>query len=91
MLHILKSQSIASTALKYVSEEDCILLIEDAVYLANDKHQQHALINRFNVYCLKEDADARAIKSFISSEISLIGYRQFARLTAEHEQSLTWD
>ncbi len=91
MLHIVKTQQAIHSALPYMANGDDILLIEDAVYLANPKHAQNSLLPSVSVSVLRADIDARGLGDHISAQITCVGYSGFVSLTERHQQSLTWE
>jgi tRNA 2-thiouridine synthesizing protein B len=93
MLHIIKRQQAIAAALKqFESNTDAILLIEDAVYLANPNHHSHSLISAFNrVFVLAPDLRARGLSQLVSDNLTQVEYLGFVELTESHSASLTWD
>ena len=92
MLHIVKSQQAIPEVLRYAQSSDAILLVEDAVYLANPKHHLYDCILRHNeVVVLSPDSRARGISDLISHQIIQVDYLGFVELTERFQQSLTWD
>jgi tRNA 2-thiouridine synthesizing protein B len=91
MLHIVKTQSAIQSALSCVQSGDVLLLIEEAVYLANGRHHLHEALANQDVFVLLPDVVARGIMSSISTTINPIDYIGFVSLTEQHEQSLSWE
>ncbi|MEX3074386.1 sulfurtransferase complex subunit TusB [Vibrio alginolyticus] len=91
MLHIIKTVSALEDALALCSEQDDILLIEDAVYAANPQHQAFSKVKHSNVYVLESDIQARGMVNRISPSVTVVNYQGFVKLTANQEKSLTWD
>lgn len=91
MLHIVKTQQAIHSVLLSVGSGDAILLIEDAVYLANPKHHLHAQLSGLSVFVLIADIQARGIQSLIDTQLHQVDYSVFVKLTAEHATSLTWE
>lgn len=93
MLHIIKRQQAISAALtQFESTTDAILLIEDAVYLANPSHCSHSSIaDRCGVFVLAPDLRARGLSQLVSDGIAQVEYIGFVELTECHSASLTWE
>lgn len=91
MLHMIKSCRALSEAVQYVSGDDALLLIEDAVYAANAQHQDFSLLMPFTAFVLNADAQARAISNRISPSVTVVDYSGFVDLTAAHTHTMTWD
>ncbi|MFD2228630.1 sulfurtransferase complex subunit TusB [Alkalimarinus sediminis] len=101
-LHILnrspKQPQPASQCARFYSNNDSVLLIEDAVYYATSATYQR-LLNPFQlrknqptptVYALVEDLEARGLASLIHSDIKPISYDQFVDLTVTHDKTSSW-
>ncbi|WP_018691800.1 sulfurtransferase complex subunit TusB [Algicola sagamiensis] len=71
--------------LSYVTQQDAILLTQDAAYRAN--HSLRDLPTK-QLFVLHDDAAARGIQPV--SEIQCITYAQFVQLTFDFGNSLTW-
>ncbi len=91
MLHIIKTISALEDAVLLCSEQDAILLIEDAVYAANPQHQAFSQVKHSKVFALQSDIQARGMVNRISPSVSVVGYSGFVELTAKQDKSLTWD
>lgn len=91
MLHIVKLQTSLLSVSRYYQDGDVILLIEDAVYCANTKHQYYSFLSDKKAFCLSEDLQARGLNEQVSSDITCVDYRGFVRLTAEFSPLMTWD
>ncbi|MGR5238819.1 sulfurtransferase complex subunit TusB [Vibrio alfacsensis] len=91
MLHIIKSVAALDDAMALYSEQDDVLLIEDAVYAANPQHQAFSKVKGPSVFALQGDIDARGMTNRISPSVSTIGYEGFVELTVKQDKSLTWD
>ncbi len=91
MLHIIKTVSALEDAVVLYSEQDDILLVEDAVYAANPQHQAFSQVKHNKVFVLESDIQARGMANRISPSVDLVSYSGFVELTAKHAQSLTWD
>ncbi len=91
MLHIIKTVSALEDAVALSGEQDDILLIEDAVYVANPQHQAFSPVKHCKISVLESDVQARGIANRISPSVTVVGYSGFVELTARHDKSLTWD
>lgn len=90
MLHIVKTQQAIHSTLLSVANGDDILLIEDAVYLANPKHHLYALLAGYSISVLSADLKARGIAALVAENIQPVDYLGFVELTEQHPNSLTW-
>lgn len=90
MLHIIKTCQALQEAMPYLTCDDAILLLEDAVYAANEKHQYFPTACHAELFVLEEDTQARAITALISERIARVDYCGFVDLTARHSHSITW-
>jgi len=91
MLHIIKTVSALEEAVVVYSEQDDILLIEDAVYAANPQHRAFSHIKNTTVFALESDVQARGIANRISPSVKVVSYSGFVELTVKQDKSLTWD
>ncbi|MGR5546868.1 sulfurtransferase complex subunit TusB [Vibrio sp. PNB22_2_2] len=91
MLHIIKSVAALDDVMALYSEQDDVLLIEDAVYAANPQHNAFSKVKGPSVFALQSDIDARGMANRISHSVRLISYEGFVELTVKQEKSLTWD
>ncbi|OOQ65415.1 sulfurtransferase complex subunit TusB [Vibrio parahaemolyticus] len=91
MLHIIKTVSALEDACALYSEQDAVLLIEDAVYAANPQHKAFSQIKHAAVFALKSDIQARGMANRIGPSVTVVDYVGFVELTAKHDKSLTWD
>jgi tRNA 2-thiouridine synthesizing protein B len=91
MLHIIKTVSALEDAVVLYSEQDNILLIEDAVYAANPLHRAFRYIKNTSVFALESDIEARGITNRISPSVVVVSYSGFVELTVNQDKSLTWD
>lgn len=89
-LHIINKhqEDLLSDCLRSMSENDSLLLIEDAVYFLLKDSQLSSI--KHNVYCLTPDCDARGIKPEISNTIQACNDTEFVELICRHEKSLSW-
>ncbi|MEL7293177.1 MAG: sulfurtransferase complex subunit TusB [Pseudomonadota bacterium] len=91
MLHIIKSVSALSEAVRLCQQHDELLLIEEAVYAAIPQHSAFHQLKKRSVFALKNDLDARGIPHRISPSIDVVDYVGFVALTVKQDKSLTWD
>lgn len=91
MLHIIKSVAALDDAMALYSEQDDVLLIEDAVYAANPQHKAFSKVKGPSMFALQSDIEARGMSNRINPSIEVIGYAGFVELTAKQAKSLTWD
>ncbi len=78
--------------LRLVTPDDAILLLQDGVTAAVQDSESLALLLKSNAFlcALKEDIIARGLIDKISSEIKVVDYNYFVKLTTEHHPCLTW-
>ncbi len=91
MLHIVKTVSALEEAAALYSEQDDILLTEDAVYAANPQHRTFSLVKHTQLYALESDIQARGMSNRISPSVAVVSYAGFVELTIKQDKSLTWD
>ncbi|MDV6254143.1 sulfurtransferase complex subunit TusB [Vibrio sp. EA2] len=91
MLHIIKTVSALESAVAMFSEQDDILLMEDAVYAANPQHPAFHHVKNATVFALESDIQARGMGNRISPSVTIVSYTGFVNLTVKQEKSLTWD
>lgn len=91
MLHIIKSVAALDDAMALYSEQDDVLLIEDAVYAANPQHNAFSKVKGPSVFALQSDIDARGMANRMSPSVRTISYEGFVELTVKQDKSLTWD
>ncbi|WP_423839935.1 sulfurtransferase complex subunit TusB [Vibrio mytili] len=91
MLHIIKSVPAIQDAMAMYSEQDDILLIEDAIYSANPQHPAFHYLKKASTFVLESDIQARGMVNRISPSIQIVNYSGFVELTANQDKSLTWD
>lgn len=90
MLHIVKCALALQELNHAYQEDDKVLLIEDAVYMANAHHPMFTILKPMNVQVLEADAQARGILHRLSPSVAVVDYAKFVQLTAQHASSLTW-
>lgn len=77
-----------SDALLFITAEDGILLMGDAVYALTNQSLQLQLDDTLaTLYALKEDALARAINT---DSIKVIDYEQFVLLCTQYSKVVSW-
>ncbi|MBM7037282.1 DsrH/TusB family sulfur relay protein [Vibrio ulleungensis] len=88
-LHIISSLEQLSVALPFISNDDHLLLIQQAAYLALAEHPKKSLLEKVNSYSfLDTDLLSRGlIQRHDSQAISMAG---FVELTARHSKSIHW-
>ena len=97
MLHIVNKSPLERPSLDAclrVAEPGSILLIEDAVYAAARGTAGAARLaaakDRFKVYVLLPDAEARAIADRLIEGATTVGYDGFVDLVANHRNCQSW-
>ncbi|WP_083172618.1 sulfurtransferase complex subunit TusB [secondary endosymbiont of Trabutina mannipara] len=102
MLYILNRSPYLSdfkSVLRIINcNEDCnddfnddLLLISDGVILGlNNSFFSKKIKNSMNIYALKNDIEARGLFSYYLSNIKLIDYIDFIKLTEKNLQQVTW-
>ncbi len=91
MLHVIKTDAALKRVHPFYSEQDSILLIEDAVYAANPLHYAFELLAGKTVFVLQADAKARGIHHRISPSTTITDYLGFVELTEQHHSTMTWE
>lgn len=95
MLHTLSTSpwhADIAGMLRLMGEGDDLLLIADGV-LAALEHGHFIEILRsapISIHVLNEDAQARGLCAQISSDVSVVSYTDFVRLTVKHSAQLAW-
>jgi tRNA 2-thiouridine synthesizing protein B len=97
MLHIVNKSPRERPSLDAclrIAEPGSILLIEDAVYAAARGSEASARLaaarDRFKLYVLLPDAEARAIADRLIDGVTPVGYDGFVDLVAEHRNCQSW-
>lgn len=92
MLHIVNQSPFTSNSLesclRVAQSNDVILLIEDAVLAVG--WAELAKPNKFTIYALKSDIEARGLSDKVIAKIKLIDYAEFVELTVQHHPIQTW-
>lgn len=95
-LHVL-NQSPYNTqqfdrVLKWATQNDTLLLIEDAVYAISLKGMdQIKSLQNFKVFVLEADLLIRGLKNVVPMWMNVITDVQWVGLTAEHSNIISWD
>lgn len=90
-LHIIKSASadVISRLPDIISDEDQILLIEDACYLHSIAQQ--TLVTQASILALTEHMQTRGLLAKAqASGIRMISFKEWVLLTHKHPQAVTW-
>jgi tRNA 2-thiouridine synthesizing protein B len=97
MLHIVNKSPRERPSLDAclrIAEPGSLLLIEDGVYAAargsESAARVQAALDRFKVYVLLPDAEARAIADRLIDGVTAVGYDGFVDLVAEHPNCQSW-
>lgn len=96
MLHVVKKSPFASHSLeqclRYITSQDQLLLIEDAVIAAVDNQMWQTRLQQAGVlvYALREDVQARALLAKVSVNINLVDTAGFVELTEKNQNILSW-
>tara|TARA_Y100000817_G_C16759902_1_gene501148 strand:- start:266 stop:568 length:303 start_codon:yes stop_codon:yes gene_type:complete len=99
MLHTLNKspfeKNSLETCLRLIDKGSSILFIEDGVYSAikNTKYEQKIIksLENIKMYVLEPDIQARGLdKSSLITNIEVIDYRGFVKLTVENEKIQNW-
>ncbi len=97
MLHIVNKSPQERPSLDAclrIAAPGSLLLIEDAVYAAArgtpGAARIKATMDRFKVYVLLPDAEARAIADRLIEGVATVGYDGFVDLVANHRNCQSW-
>lgn len=97
MLHIVNKSPLERPALDTclrIARGGSLLLIEDGVYAAargaGAAERLRLALERFKVYVLLPDAEARAIADRLVEGVTPIGYDGFVDLVASHRSCQSW-
>lgn len=90
-LHLVNKAQHSHTALKdclsVCTAGDAIVLIEDGVYNACNKHE----VDGVEIFAMQSDIDARGLSQILQTEgITLIGYPELVELSVQHHSSINW-
>lgn len=81
-------QSLA-LKLRYRSEHDPVLLLQDAVVLASQPRMVEQL-NQYPLFLLSDDLNARGLTPAAGLNVTLIDYPAFVGLTLSTTQQVNW-
>lgn len=97
MLHIINKSPMGSVSLDSclrVAQQGDILLIEDAVYAATSGNAFEGRITealqRFKVYVLQPDLEARGLADRLMSGVTPVDYGGFVDLVASNKSCQSW-
>jgi tRNA 2-thiouridine synthesizing protein B len=98
MLHIVNKSHTQTNSLqsclRLAKAGHALLLIEDGVYAAVRGHRAaaalHAVLDKFKVYVLQPDLEARGMQAALADGITPVDYGGFVDLVAEHSTSQSW-
>ena len=97
MLHIVNKSPLERPSLDAclrIAEPGSMLLIEDAVYAATRGSAAAARLDaakdRFKVYVLLPDVEARAIADRLIDGVTTVDYDGFVDLVAKHRNCQSW-
>jgi tRNA 2-thiouridine synthesizing protein B len=97
MLHIINKSPLTNSSLDSclrVAQSGDILLIEDAVYAATSGNAFEAKVReameRFNIYVLQPDLEARGLADRIIEGVSPVDYGGFVDLTTTNKNCQSW-
>lgn len=85
-LFILNHPNSYQDCLTAMSNDDELILIEDAVQLA----PSITVETPYPIYALSDDLIARGIADKVPAQIQTINYDEFVDLTLKHETTLSW-
>ncbi|MDF2180506.1 sulfurtransferase complex subunit TusB [Neptuniibacter sp. CAU 1671] len=96
-LHLINAQPDALTTYQHcfmaLSNEDAILLIEDAVYAATSR----VVAQRFTelpagvrLYVLQPDVEARGLPALLSERFTQVDDAGFVSLCCQHDKVISW-
>jgi tRNA 2-thiouridine synthesizing protein B len=97
MLHIVNKSPLERPSLDNclrIARSGSLLLIEDGVYAAArgsaGAERLRGALERFKVYVLLPDAEARAIADRLVEGVAPVGYDGFVDLVASHRSCQSW-
>ena len=83
ILHTINKPDGLLGCMELIEDTDLVLLIEDGVYLANDRIPGA-------VHALRTDVLARGFKILERQQIKLIDYKEFVELTCRADKICAW-
>ena len=95
MLHTLSTSpwhADIAGMLRLMGEGDDLLLRADGVLAALENGYFIEILRSvpISIHVLNEDAQARGLSAQISSDVSVVSYTDFVRLTVKHSAQLGW-
>ena len=96
MLHIISTSPFQTQALqhclRYISQDDEILLVQDAVVAGIVKNTWNEAIKGAGVkiYLLAADLAARGLAEKVDGDIEVVDFDGFVALTVKHESQMKW-
>ena len=98
MLHIVnkspQERNTLDSCLRVAQSGGAILLIEDGVYAVIKGNvaeaKLKAAMDKFKLYALAPDVDARGIADRVMEGITLVDYTGFVNLVAENKNCQSW-
>ncbi|MGF1874315.1 sulfurtransferase complex subunit TusB [Photobacterium frigidiphilum] len=86
------TQSLQS-CLRYISQDDEILLLQDAVFagLRENILSKTIKVSGVKIYLLKEDLLARGIENKVDEYFEVVDYSGFVSLSIQHEAQMKWE
>nr|WP_298415092.1 sulfurtransferase complex subunit TusB [uncultured Halomonas sp.] len=93
-LHLL-NRSVASShvyrdALRAMSDDDYLLLIEDGVYGAVAPLVEHFSSIAGRLFALREDLESRGLEGRCAESVIVVDTEGFVQLTEETERTVSW-
>ena len=85
-LHLVKSTTGYLSCLNIATEQDAVLLLNDATYLLC---QQQTPLHP-HIFALETDLAARNILHNVPNTLTIIDYSQMVELSIQHNNSMTW-
>ncbi|MGZ0750932.1 sulfurtransferase complex subunit TusB [Kluyvera sichuanensis] len=95
MLHTLRTSpwhADISGMTRLMDDGDDLLLIADGVLAAveNGRFLEILRAAPISIYVLNEDVQARGLCAQISSDVIMVSYTDFVRLTVKHASQIAW-
>jgi len=81
------------SCLRYISQDDEILLLQDAVFagLRENIWSKTIKVSGVKIYLLKEDLLARGIVDKVDECFEVVDYAGFVSLSVQHEAQMKWE
>ncbi|WP_299016779.1 sulfurtransferase complex subunit TusB [uncultured Photobacterium sp.] len=96
MLHTISTSPFQTQALqrclRYISQDDEILLVQDAVIAGIEKNTWCESIkdSGVKIYLLAADIAARGLSGKVNDAFEVIDFEGFVALTVKHETQMKW-